>query len=138
MHTFGSVWSKIDLFTHQKMAILPHTQPRRVHINMKYLIIKSKFDEVFVFTWEKKSIKNKRFLRTLVPTNSMPVSPSSSIFFLWVGRLTDDVKFDKDSPLKKRFLEEINSENIVDTFYSQNCWCKTYLATFLNWLLNNP
>ena len=80
--------------------------------------------------------------RTLVPTNSMPVSPSSSIslgvHLLWVGHLTDDVKFDKDSPLKKRFLEEINSENIVDTFYSHNCWCKTYLATFLNWLLNNP
>ena len=55
-------------------------------------------------------------------TNSMPVSPSSSIFVvLWVVRFTDDVKFDKDSPLKKRFLGENNSENIVDTFYSQNC-----------------
>jgi hypothetical protein len=51
------------------------------------------------------------FKRTFFPTNSMAVSPSSSFFvvvhLLWVGRLTEEVKFDiDDSPLKKIFLEK--------------------------------
>ena len=39
----------------------------KIYCSMKYLMIKSKFDEVFGFTSEKRSIKNKRFIVISIP-----------------------------------------------------------------------